>query len=167
MKKSMLLCALCVFVLSTPGQASDYSFTKVFDSNDPLPDGNGYFTEFSLPSLDGRNLAFAGRDGIYGDFGSFTYRYSGVYTIIDGNLSLVADSNMVMPGTTNNFEWLTEPIIDGNNVAFAGGNRDTNENGIYTDLGGSVRVVADPNTQVPDGTGTFTDLPDYCSKTCI
>jgi hypothetical protein len=65
-----------------------------------------------------------------------------------------------MPGSTETFEWLAEPIIDAGNVAFAGGNRAISQNGIYTDLGGSVRVVADPNTPVPGGTGTFNFLPD-------
>lgn len=156
----MVFACLFAFVFNTPGNAADYVFTKIFDSDDTLPNGMGNFSEFNLPSLDGRNVAFAGRDGTPGPFGTFTYRYSGVYTIINGNLNLVADSNMVMPGTTNNYEWLAEPIIDGNNVAFAGGNRDTQQNGIYTDLGGSVRTVVDGNTLVPEGIGTFGFIPD-------
>jgi hypothetical protein len=155
---------LCISLIAstaaTFAMAADYTFTKIFDSNDPLPNGNGYFSEFTLPSLDSGNVAFAGRDGIYGEFGSYEYIYSGVYSVIDGNINLVADSNMVMPGSTETFEWLAEPIIDAGNVAFAGGNRAISQNGIYTDLGGSVRVVADPNTPVPGGTGTFNFLPD-------
>ena len=156
-----LLCiSLFTSTATTFAKAADYKFTKIFDSNDPLPNGMGYFNKFSLPSLDSGNVAFAGSDGIYGEFGSYEYIYSGVYSVIDGNINLVADSNTIMPGSTEKFEWLAEPILDAGNVAFAGGNIAIQQNGIYTDLGGSLRVIADLNTPVPGGTGTFNFLPD-------
>lgn len=154
----MVFASLFAFVFNTPSNAADYGFTKIFDSNDSLLNSMGNFTYFSLPSLDGRNVAFAGAD--ITDFTTFTSRYAAVYTQINGNLNLVADSNTLIPGGVGNYEWLAEPILDGSNVAFAGGNRDTQQNGIYTDLGGSVRTVVDGNTLVPGGTGTFDFIPD-------
>ena len=162
--KTHLWGAVCVgviaCVINTSSNAADYTFMKIFDTNDPIPNGAGNFTGFSLPSLDGRNIAFGGR----GEFG-----YAGIYTLIGGNLNLVADSSTAMPGGSSNFDWLVEPIIDGNNVAFAGGygvegNFGSINNGIYTDLGGSVRVVADLNTPVPGGQ---VPLVFYRTKTSV
>jgi hypothetical protein len=154
--KSRLLGAVCVgiivFGVNASGNAADYGFTKIIDSNDTIPGRADSFTRFGSPSLDGRDIAFAG-DRNSG--------YSGVFTYIGGKFSLVADSTTPIPAGIGNFDTLELPIISQGNVAFVATEDSGFEaSGIYTDVGGSLRVVADHNTPIPGGTGNFGFLTD-------
>lgn len=149
--KSRLLSPVygCVFILGINGSihAADYTFTKVIDTSDDIPGRTESFTRFDLPSLDGRDVAFAG------DRNS---DYSAVFTYIGGSFNLVADSTMPISGGVTNFDTLEIPIIDQGSVVFVGTQDSGYEaHGIYTDFGGSLRVVADHNTPIPGGTGNF------------
>ncbi len=68
---------------------------------------------------------------------------------------MVADTDTAIPGGTGNFTFFTDTSIDGGEVAFSGASGDLSQQGVYTDVGGSLRVVADLNTAIPGGTGNF------------
>ena len=123
------------------------TFTKIVDTSDAIPGGTGNFTGFRVaPSLDGGDVAFTG-------FGVSLQQ--GDYTKIGGLFDVVADRNTLIPGGTGNFTSFGNPAINSGHVAFLGFDPSSLD-GIYTDLGGSLNVVADTNTAFPGGTGNFT-----------
>jgi hypothetical protein len=120
----------------------------VADSNTPIPGGTGNFTFLFSPSLDNGDVAFAS------DFPVA----SGIYANIGGKLKVIADRNTPIPNGTGNFGGFRSPSLDNGNVAFAGlipGPRLQLPTGIYINVGGKLKVVADRNTPIPDGTGNF------------
>lgn len=120
----------------------------VADRNTPIPGGTGNFIGFQQrPTIDGANVAF------WGTGPSFQI---GIYTRIGGTLAVVADKNTAIPGGTGNFLTfgLADPSIDGGNVVFYGTGSD-GQTGIYTDIGGTLSIVADENTPIPGGTGNL------------
>ncbi|MDF5733841.1 MAG: hypothetical protein PUP92_39190 [Rhizonema sp. PD38] len=150
-------------------EAASFSFTKVVDTNTNIPGGTENFGSFpSAPSLENGITAFVGDRGVY----NATPFKQGVYTTnLDGELKVVADSNTPIPGDTGNFAFFNDPSLDNTRVAFrgfgvtvvpTGGYRYTQE-GIYTNIGGSVNVVADRNTLIPGGTGNFAFFSVYPS----
>lgn len=74
----------------------------------------------------------------------------------------IVDTNTPIPGGTGTFRSLDAPSLDNGNVAFAGfgGGRNFVQSGIYTNIGGALNVVADTNTPIPGGTGTFGGFDD-------
>lgn len=122
----------------------------VADTNTPVPGDISTFADSSYsPSLDDGNVAFTGV-GSNGDV-------NGVYTSIDGELDVVADANTTVPGGKNTFERVRFPSLDDGNVAFEGESFGESgfQYGIYTNIGGTLNVIADRNTPIPGGTGTF------------
>ncbi len=131
----------------------------VADTNTPIPNGGGrIFTAFGGPSIYGRNVAFDGRGG------KSSSGVSGIYTKIGSVLNVVADTNTRVPGThvphtTGKFTRFSIPSLNDGNVAFIGydfnGSGSGGQEGIYTNIRGSLKVVADRNTPIPGGTGKF------------
>lgn len=164
------------------GQATPFTFTKIADTSTLVPSGIGNFTLFGAPSLDNGIVTFTGYDSAartsrYTNAGgsldmvsSTNLQTSGgneavlgvdssggpsIYTDIDNSLNVVANTNTPIPGGLGNFDFFgSSPSFDSAYVAFMGGNF-FGQQGIYTNGGGSLNVVADTNTSIPDGTGTF------------
>jgi hypothetical protein len=129
------------------------SLVALVDGTTAVPGGTGVFTEFSHPSLSDGDLAFRA-EGSDGEIG--------IYTIIDGTLGALADTTTAIPGGTGTFTDFLQPFISGGEVTFEGHGSSFQE-GIYTNVGGMLRVVANQATGVPGGTGTFPKffgLPD-------
>lgn len=120
------------------------SLAKVADTSTAIPSGSGNFTDFYALSLYGGNVAFNG-------VGSFQ---DGIYTHIGASLAKVADTNTAIPGATGNFTTFYDPSLDGENVAFNGTDGDT-QDGIYTNISGSLAMVADTGTTMPGQTENF------------
>ncbi|BAZ18638.1 hypothetical protein NIES4071_105230 (plasmid) [Calothrix sp. NIES-4071] len=72
----------------------------------------------------------------------------------------VVDTNTLVPGDKENFTLFGVPSLDNGNVAFLGGSSPSTTPGIYTNIGGSLNVVADRNTPVPNGIGNFRNFGD-------
>jgi hypothetical protein len=129
-----------------------YTFTKVVDTDRAAPGGSGNFESFGLPALGDGDVAFD-TDNADG--------YWAVLTWTDDGLNLVADTNKLIPGSLDTFERVFSPEISGGRVVFGGlvfgDGADPEHWGIYSDLGGGIRTVADMNTIIPDGIGNFTD----------
>ncbi|MDF5714636.1 MAG: hypothetical protein PUP93_12285 [Rhizonema sp. NSF051] len=133
------------------------SLSAIADMNTPIPGGTGNFTRFSNPSLSNGIVTFIG----FGD--SEEVSQAGIYTNLGGLLNAIADTNTAIPGGTGNFTNFTSLSSENGSVAFIGQRRETisqppSQQGIYTNLGGSLRAIADLNTPIPNGTGNFTSF---------
>ena len=106
--------------LTHSGQATPFTFTKVADTNTPVPGGIDNFTLFGTPSLDNGIVTFMGYDFPGG---------AGRYTSVDGSLQSVPDTN--------------SPTFGGNEAVL--GVDSSGRQAIYTDIGGSLTKVIGVN----------------------
>lgn len=129
-------------------EAATFSFTKIADTNTPIPGGTGNFTGFGVPSLDRGDVAFLGN-------GASSYNPRGIYTNVGGSLNVVADVN------TSDFSNLpssafSNPSLDNGIVAFSGGYPRFSffggYGGVYTKADGSLQQVVAAINQ-PPGSG--------------
>ncbi|HXX33835.1 MAG TPA: Ser-Thr-rich GPI-anchored membrane family protein [Thermodesulfobacteriota bacterium] len=142
---------LCVMV--SQAVAHPFVFTKLVDTNTPIPGGSRNFTFFEYYAVSGGNVAFqAGGDG--GQFG--------IYLFDGARLTTVADYNTPIPGGSGNFTFFlsSNPVISASNVAFHGEGGSQQE-GIYLFNGTTLSVVADINMPIPSGSGNFTSFDNF------
>ena len=135
----------------------DGSLSAIADRNTAIPGGTGNFTRFSNPYLSNGSVTFIG----FGD--SDGVSQAGIYTNLGGLLNAIADNNTAIPGGTGNFTNFTSLTSENGSVAFIGERRETlskppSQQGIYTNLGGSLKAIADLNTPIPNGRGNFTSF---------
>ncbi len=143
-----------VFRAGTQTQDGIYTYiagalAKVADQSTPIPGGTGNFTSVFNPiSMGGDDIAFTGQGS---DF------QFGVYTYIDGEIAVVADTGTPIPGGSGNFtSILNSGWLGGENLVLSGAG--TGQSGIYTFIDGTIELVADLNTPVSGGAGHFTEL---------
>jgi hypothetical protein len=122
----------------------DGSLKVVADTNTLVPGKTIKFKNFANPSLNKGNVAFQG----------IGFDSEGIYTDLGGSLNVVADTKSAIPNGIGNFSRLDSPSLEAGNVAFRGFGSKM-QRGIYTNIGGSLNVIADTNTLVPDGAGNF------------
>jgi len=131
------------------GRVDDPTTLRVaYDTTTPIPGGTGTFESFGTPSLSYGKLAFRAGAGLQG----------GVYTDATGTLEPLADRNTPIPGGTGNFVGFSSEawLYRGEVVFQASGTG--GQGGIYTNSGGTLRVVASSSTQIPGGAGQFTNF---------
>jgi hypothetical protein len=147
MRSTLFVGALLFTILAghSLATAQTITFTKVADTDTPIPGGTGTFVGFGAASISGENVVFRHDP---------SPSVGGIYIDIAGTLDVVADASTPIPGGTGNFGSFGDPSISGTNVAFRGGEVDISE-GIYIDVGGTLDVVADTSTPIPGGTGNF------------
>jgi uncharacterized repeat protein (TIGR01451 family) len=133
----------------------------------PIPGGVETFFKFSRPWLGGGVVVFRGMRPATPSTG--TPAQDGIYAFAGGTLRRVADTSTPVPGGTGTFVsfgtinafslTLTDaiPATDGEIIVFRG-TGSAGEHGVYKEVGGVLHVVADRNTPIPGGTGTFTDF---------
>ncbi|HEY9666468.1 MAG TPA: PEP-CTERM sorting domain-containing protein [Coleofasciculaceae cyanobacterium] len=132
----------------------------VADENTPVPGGIGNFDYFRSSSLANGNVAFFGFASTL--IGNDYTSQQGIYTNIGGSLNVVADLDTPVPGGQGNFVTFDYPVLDQNgNVAFKGFESFFSQQGIYTNIGSSLNVVADTNTAIPDGTKNFQSFGNF------
>jgi hypothetical protein len=126
----------------------------VVDTNTPIPGGIGNFTDFNSsrsPAIDKDRIAFEGS----GSSGS------GIYIKVGNTLKVVVDTNTPIPGGTGNFSDFGDVSLDDKDIAFeslGSSEQGIQVQGIYTSIGGTLKVVADRNTPIPRSTGNFTSF---------
>ena len=166
---AILLRILVLFVvsISIPSSALAISFSKLVDTTTTVPNRSSYFSHFSPPALDRDpssgipNAAFAAYDG--GIVHNSTY--TGIYAIITGNLTKIADLQTPVPGAQpfgpgnpQTFQDFGTASISGSTVTFNGGSRGNFSTpyqvGIFQGPG-PLQTVANRNTLIPSGAGTF------------
>jgi hypothetical protein len=136
---------ICVFLAAVlPAAASEITYIKIADTETPIPGGIGTFTNFTYSAIDAGCVAFSG-GGVSGQYGCYFY---------DGGLSVVADRNTLIPGSSETFAgWFRSPAVDGANVVF---NEDSGTPyGIYARMNGALWCIADNETFMPGGGGHF------------
>lgn len=130
----------------------------------PIPGGSGTFTSFrTLGGLGGRWPTVHEDDVTF--VASGNSGQEGVYKIVNGVVSVVADRTTSVPGGVGaftNFQ-AASPIIYNETVVFAGTFNDGGDRyGSYTDRTGGLTVLYDQSTIAPDSglpfTGTFVQL---------
>ncbi len=124
--------------------ANDGSLTAVADRNTPIPNASGNFTHFYYPTVSNGTVAFYGK-------GADT---SGIYVTSDGGLRCVADTNTLDPTGNGVFRSFKYPMLSGDNVVFSALDS-SGRWGIYSESGGVIAPLIDRNTQLPDGSGSF------------
>lgn len=133
------------------GEAGRLRLVANYDT--PIPGGSGTFTAFDFnPTVGDGLVAFTGGN----------VNLWGIYT--GPPARKVADTNTLVPGGAGTFEWFADRSpTDGGYVAFYGHSLSGNDpqKGIYTNLGGALRVVADLNTQIPGMNLPFTDFTSF------
>ncbi len=134
--------------------------TTVADFTTPIPGGTGNFTGFAAFENDGPSLS-AGAAAFLGDGFGTSFIQRGIYLREGGSLSRVVDRNTPVPnGTGGNFFTIRQPALENGRVAFVGHEFGGAQRGVYSWQSGSLSVIADRNTPIPKGPGTFTDVFD-------
>jgi hypothetical protein len=117
----------------------------VANRSTPIPGGGGTFTDFTDCFLHGGQIAFTA----HGAGG-----YQGIFRAeANGTITRLYDTTMPMPGQPGNFELISRPIIQNGSVVFRGANSIAGY-GIFTDLSGTLEVVANQSTMVPGSPGS-------------
>ncbi|NEQ34048.1 MAG: hypothetical protein F6K04_24165 [Leptolyngbya sp. SIO4C5] len=102
----------------------------------------------SIFGSDGKNVSLTART-VGGSSSA-----SAVYSINNGLLQVVADSNTLIPNETDRFDLFTLSDISGQNVLFSG-KKNGGQQGIYLSRNGVLETVIDNTTPIPNGPGTF------------
>lgn len=125
---------------------TDRTSQVIADPNTPIPDGEGTFglydLIFSAPSVDGNNISFDTKTGIYRS--------------IDQVLGRVVDRNTLIPGSTQSFENFGRSVIQGNQIAFKAGGRGIS--GIYITWEDELAEVIATGSQLQGKTVTSLDF---------
>lgn len=126
---------------------------RVVGAATPRPRSSGVFQSFNSVAMDGGLIAFT----------SGFQPPSGVYTIDDGPIEVVADNRTQIPGAgSDRFVRFAEVAVDGGTVLFTAS--DSSEagiawhaDGLYVGVGGLVARVVDSSTPVPAAGGQTFD----------
>lgn len=156
MNKIIIKCAfvitlLLISVSTFAERIESISFTKIADTNTPIPNGSDNFTVLGNfgPSISNKSVTFSGT----------SVTQSGIYVgENEASLSSVVDMTSNPPGSASLFSsfTLTSSISNGN-IVF-GGAASGNPAGIYSKQNNVLSVIADRNTSIPNGVGSFTDF---------
>ena len=121
------------------------TLSKVADTDTPIPDAAGPFTDFGLPVISGRSVAFLGvSEG----------QPTGLYLFDGTALGTVADTRSPVPDGTGTFTDFLGPAMSERNLTFSG--RDSaGERAILLFNGHTLSVVANTKTPLPGGTSHF------------
>lgn len=127
--------------------SSTVSLARIADTNTPIPNGTGSFTSFGhfRCTIDNGTVAFPGQ----GSGGQ-----EGVYTGNGSTLTRIADTNTPVPGGTGSFSSFMYPVVTSDGVSFIG-LWEGSQSGLYTTIGGGLRMVADSQTTYPGSMGFY------------
>jgi len=150
-------CLLFFIVIAVaPGsyaQSPAFVFTKLVDTNDPVPGGNGtLFLPAEQPAFDGAFTVFRNGNNLAPD---------ALWSFGAGGALKLLDLTAAVPGGTGNFSVITDiPVVRSGTVVFAGRDSATSgfTGGLYSipAIGGAITRIANRNVAIPGGTGNFT-----------
>ncbi len=137
-------------MLASGASAQPWSFTRIVDTDTPVPNGFGTFNisdAFQSVSVYGDRVAFRGRN-VLGRIGVYEWR--------GGVGRAIADQNTIVPGGTGNIQVFEEVNATSRGVTFYGAASDNS--GIFYEDGTNLGRVADRKDNIPDGSGKFTGI---------
>lgn len=140
----VLILLLVMMACCSQSLFADITLTRVADTTTTIPGGIGNFTRFDWLSLDRGTLVFANDR-------------RGIYRFRDGQLENVVDAETILPDGLAFFD-LRYPAVDGETIVFWGRSSDgiaSYTKGVYSFTEGNVSAIADTNTTLPDGNGSF------------
>jgi len=127
------------------------TLSKIADKNTAIPGGTGNFTGLIGPYVDGTDVVFKGQGSAFQE---------GVYLDDGTALTVLVDTTTAIPGGSGNFvAFFSGPAIDNGLVAFNGLGA-SNQRGIFFTDGSTISKVANQDTSVPGGSGTFNSFSD-------
>ena len=129
--------------------ASGTVVTRIADTGTPMPGGSGNFTYFESPAISSQGIAFFGSRSVSGRATD-----AGIYYA--GSSPLTAVANLKTPAPDGGtFVGFGQPALADRLAAFHAKTSQGND-GIYAvTIGSRMDTVADLNTPVPGGVGTF------------
>ncbi len=93
--RSLAVVAVVSLALARGASTTDFTFTKIADTNTPVPGGTGTFSLFAdARTLDGDAVAFYAFDSA---------SRAGIYIFQDGLLDILVDENTIIPGSSDTF----------------------------------------------------------------
>lgn len=120
---------------------------RLADLGSTVPGTRETFTDLSTPGISSGRVVFRGEGP----------SRRGVYVEQSGQITRIADTATQIParGGQQFTSFGSTPDISGPNVAFTGGNSAAGYSALIAAVGDELRVIADTDTPVPDGTGQF------------
>jgi len=149
-----------VVCAASPSFAAQFTLHRVIAAGDPVPGAPGatwdIFSPFFDAAVDGDGLAFVGYSHLSG------VSREGVYVYRGGSQppQLIADNNVLRPGTGETFASFWRVTMDGGVVAFTNQDLFTGLAGAYRHAGNGLQVVADDRTVIPGKAHRFTTFGD-------
>jgi len=139
-----------IAALKTTAHAVNIAFERVTDSTSTLPG-----TLIPVQAITG--YAYDQGNVLFGA-GNIDQVFWGICLVVDGVVSIVADSTTVIPGESEPFLAFLDAALHGSDVAFVGID-ELGRSGVYATRGG-LHVVADWQTPQPGGTEPFDTLSE-------
>ena len=106
----------------------------------------GFAQSVAEASSNGLQVIWCAKDG-EGNIGIFSYE--------DGKIDVIVDSTTLIPNGHGTFtDFGVRESLDNGDIAFVGFGVD-DQAGVYALIEGELQAIADTNTQIPEGNGTF------------
>jgi hypothetical protein len=130
---------------SAPGAGAPLPATVIANTSTPVPKGVGNFSFMSFPLTSYGTVAFvgAGKD-----------QPSNLYSSSGGQLVLALPLGAAIPSTGGKFTGFGMPVPAQQALLFTGSGS-LGTQGVYVKSGEILKAIADTNTPVPSGSGTF------------
>ncbi len=143
----LLTAVAATFVLTVATAAhAQLTFTEVVRRGDTVPGAGGQFTSFRAPSIDGNDVVYQG----------FSDGNSGIFGVLNGTPTRIADESITAPGNPSPFTSFREFVtISDGVVMFIGDGPGPIIQGVYAYNNGSLSTIANDGTQDPFGAGNL------------
>ena len=149
-------------VASLPGAAlaaaPTVTFSKIVDKATVIPDWTGPAFANTFQGLGDQAI----ENGAVAFHGTGFNAVDGIYLYSGGVVTRIADENTVVPNAagqpagTGNFSLFQEAVSLASGVVVFRGSDGNGQAGIYTNLDGSLHLIANPATVIPDENGNST-----------
>jgi hypothetical protein len=150
-----LIGVLCLPVQANAATSLAFTTSILADTTTGIPGGTGSFVTFD-PNLALSPVDPCVSDGNLGFWGAGSGGQQGVYGIVSGVLTRVADLSSPIPDGTGTFTGFTpsDPCNSGTNFVFQGSGSNAQQ-GVYRCQPSDPCRIADTTTAIPGGSGTF------------
>ena len=145
-----LAAAMLLVIFPFHGAAQTIPIEKVIDSSDFFPGTTDPYFDLGRPSVDNGDLVLTAASFTQDGF------KRGILQIVGDAVTLVVDTDTVIPNRTVTFTNVSSPSISNGEVAFFGQrivSRNDRIDGLYANAGGPLRIVVETGMEVPGHPG--------------